>query len=36
MDENRELLLQAPVSTPVSRLDEGLAARNLDVKYRIP
>jgi len=36
MDENRELLFQAPVSTPVSRLDEGMAARNLDVKYRNP
>ena len=32
-DENPEVLLNAPTRTPVSRLDEGLAARNLDVKY---
>ena len=31
--ENPEVLQQAPTSTPVARLDEGLAARNLDVKY---
>jgi glycine dehydrogenase subunit 2 len=36
LDENRELLLRAPSSTPVSRLDEGLAARNLDVSFRFP
>jgi glycine dehydrogenase subunit 2 len=30
-----ELVLHAPMSTPVSRLDEGLAARNLDVKYKL-
>jgi glycine dehydrogenase subunit 2 len=28
-----ELLHEAPKSAPVSRLDEGLAARNLDIKY---
>jgi glycine dehydrogenase subunit 2 len=28
-----EVLLSAPLSTPVGRLDEGLAARNLDVRY---
>ena len=33
VEENPEVLQQAPSSTPVSRLDEGLAARNLDVKY---
>ena len=31
--KNPELLHDAPKSTPVSRLDEGLAARNLDIKY---
>ena len=34
IEANRDLLLQAPFTTPVSRLDEGLAARNLDVRYR--
>ena len=33
IDENPEALHQAPSNTPVSRLDEGLAARNLNVKY---
>ncbi|MCK5145947.1 aminomethyl-transferring glycine dehydrogenase subunit GcvPB [bacterium] len=33
VDENPEILHEAPVNTPVSRLDEGLAARNLNVKY---
>jgi len=33
VEKNPEVVLQAPSSTPVSRLDEGLAARNLDVKY---
>ena len=33
VDENPDLLHKAPTTTPVSRLDEGLAARNLDVKY---
>ena len=33
VEDNPELLLKAPVSTPVSRLNEGLAARNLDIKY---
>jgi glycine dehydrogenase subunit 2 len=33
VEENPDLVLQAPTRTPVSRLDEGLAARNLDVKY---
>jgi glycine dehydrogenase subunit 2 len=36
MEEDRDLLLRAPVSTPVSRLDEGQAARNLDVRFRFP
>jgi glycine dehydrogenase subunit 2 len=30
---NPDLVLQAPTKTPVARLNEGLAARNLDVKY---
>lgn len=34
--ENPELLKQAPTSTPVSRLDEALAARELNVRYRFP
>lgn len=34
VDENPEILHEAPVTTPVSRLDEGLAARNLNVKYK--
>ena len=34
VEENPELLHEAPVTTPVSRLDEGLAARNLNVKYK--
>ncbi len=33
VEKNPEVVVQAPSSTPVSRLDEGLAARNLDVKY---
>ena len=33
VEENAEALHHAPSSTPVSRLDEGQAARNLDVKY---
>ena len=33
VEENPELLHNAPSTTPVSRLDEGEAARNLDVKY---
>ncbi|MFH1942714.1 MAG: aminomethyl-transferring glycine dehydrogenase subunit GcvPB [bacterium] len=33
VEENAERLHEAPTTTPVSRLDEGLAARNLDVKY---
>ena len=32
-EENPELLKEAPCTTPVSRLDEGLAARDLDVNY---
>jgi len=32
-EENPELVKSAPVKTPVSRLDEGLAARNLNVRY---
>jgi glycine dehydrogenase subunit 2 len=32
-ESDPERLRQAPVSTPVRRLDEALAARNLDVKY---
>ena len=30
---NPEMVLQAPTKTPVTRMNEGLAARNLDVKY---
>jgi glycine dehydrogenase subunit 2 len=36
IETDRDRVLQAPVTTPVSRLDEGLAARNLDVRYRFP
>jgi glycine dehydrogenase subunit 2 len=32
-EENPELLREAPCTTPVSRLDEGQAARDLDVNY---
>lgn len=32
-EEQPELLKDAPVSTPVSRLNEALAARNLNVRY---
>lgn len=35
IEDHREWVLQAPTSTPVSRLDEGMAARNLDVKYKM-
>jgi glycine dehydrogenase subunit 2 len=33
-EENPELLYNAPHTTPVRRLDEVLAARELKVKYR--
>jgi len=33
VNENPDAILNAPSTTPVSRLDEGQAARNLDVKY---
>ena len=33
VDENPDLLRNAPITTPVSRLNEALAARNLDIKY---
>ena len=33
-EENPQIVLQAPARTPVSRLDEGLAARNLDIRFR--
>ena len=32
--ESKDLLLAAPSSTPVSRLDEALAARELNVRYQ--
>jgi len=32
-EENPELVHRAPTKTPVSRMDEGLAARNLNVRY---
>jgi glycine dehydrogenase subunit 2 len=32
-DENAQLLRDAPHTTPVRRLDEALAARNLDIRY---
>ena len=32
-EENPELLKEAPCTTPVSRLDEGKAARDLNVNY---
>ena len=32
-EDNPELLKEAPCTTPVSRLDEGRAARDLDVNY---
>lgn len=34
--ENPELLKQAPYSTPVRRLDEAGAARNLNIRYQPP
>ncbi|MCK4818759.1 aminomethyl-transferring glycine dehydrogenase subunit GcvPB, partial [bacterium] len=34
VEEKPDTILQAPINTPVSRLDEGLAARNLDVRYK--
>jgi glycine dehydrogenase subunit 2 len=34
MVENPEIILSAPHSTPVRRLDEGLAARQLDLVWR--
>ena len=34
--ESKELLFEAPCSTPVSRLDEALAARELNVRYQHP
>ncbi len=33
IDENPEQLLSAPHTTPVGRLDEAGAARNLDINY---
>ena len=33
VEENPDLVLQAPSTTPVSRLNEGQAARDLDVRY---
>jgi len=33
VNNNPESVLKAPMTTPVSRLNEGLAARNLDIKY---
>jgi len=33
-DENPEIVKSAPKNTPVSRLNEGIAARNLDVKFQ--
>jgi glycine dehydrogenase subunit 2 len=32
--ENPELLHQAPITTPVGRLDEAAAARNMDLAYK--
>jgi glycine dehydrogenase subunit 2 len=34
-EEDPEKVMNAPQHTPVSRLDEGLAARNLDVNYSV-
>jgi glycine dehydrogenase subunit 2 len=34
IETDRDRVLGAPSTTPVSRLDEGSAARNLDVRYR--
>ncbi len=36
IEQAPEMLKQAPTSTPVSRLDEALAARELNVRYRFP
>lgn len=36
VEDNPDLLLNAPTNTPVSRLDEAAAARNLNVRYRFP
>jgi len=33
MEENPEVVLQAPHTTLVRRLDEGLAARNLELTW---
>jgi len=35
-EQTPELLKEAPVTTPVSRLNEALAARNLNVRYQYP
>ena len=34
IDENKDFLKQSPYSTPVRRLNETLANRELDVKYK--
>ena len=34
IDENRDFLKEAPYSTPVRRLNETLANRELDVRYK--
>jgi len=33
LETNPELVSKAPHHTPVSRLDEGLAARELNIRY---
>jgi glycine dehydrogenase subunit 2 len=33
--DNRDLVIQAPSTTPVSRLDEAAAARDLDIKFNL-
>ena len=34
IDEDKDILLEAPVKTPVRRLDETKANRELDVRWR--
>ncbi len=36
VEQDPEILKQSPTSTPVSRLDEALAARELNIRYRFP
>jgi hypothetical protein len=33
--ENTDSVINAPIKTPVKRLDDALAARNLNIRYEI-